>query len=71
MLALVSSGYVLTDKGSELKFMPTCMVNGVRCAKLEKKDVLAEIDFWHQAVLCSVLGVNLPFEVLQGFIKRI
>ncbi|KAJ8419338.1 LOW QUALITY PROTEIN: hypothetical protein Cgig2_024013 [Carnegiea gigantea] len=40
----------------------------MRCAKLEKEDVAAEIDYWQQAVLCSVLGANPPFE---GFIKRI
>ena len=59
------------EEGSELKFFPTSMVNGVRCAKLEKKDVESEIEYWQQAVLCSVLGANPPFEIIQGFIKRI
>jgi len=47
------------------------VVNGVHCAKLEKKDVAAEIDYWQEAVLCSVLVVNQSFEVMQGFIKRV
>ena len=59
------------EEGSELKFVPTCVVNGVRCAKLDKEDILTEINFLQQAVLCSVLGANPPFEVLQGFIKKI
>jgi len=33
--------------------------------------VAAEIEYWQQVVLCSVLGANPPFEVMQGFIKRI
>ncbi|KAJ8423185.1 LOW QUALITY PROTEIN: hypothetical protein Cgig2_026633 [Carnegiea gigantea] len=59
------------EEGSELKFIPTYVVNGVQCAKREKKDVAAEIDYWQQAILCLVLGANPPFEVIQGFIKRI
>jgi len=43
----------------------------VRCAKPEKEDVAAETEYWQQAILCSVLGTNLPFEVMQGFIKRV
>ena len=39
--------------------------------KVELDDVKNEIDYWQQAVLCSVLGANPPFVVVQGFIQRI
>ena len=42
-----------------------------KCAKVELVDVKQEIDYWQRAVLCSVLGANPPFAVMQGFIKRI
>jgi len=46
------------DEGTGLKFIPIHTINRVRCAKLEKEDVAAEIEYWHNSVLCSVLGAN-------------
>ncbi|KAJ8422267.1 LOW QUALITY PROTEIN: hypothetical protein Cgig2_000655 [Carnegiea gigantea] len=57
------------DEGSELKFVPACVVNGVRCMKLDKEDVSAKIGFWQQAVLCSVLGANPPFKAKYAIDK--
>ena len=37
----------------------------------KKKDVVAEIEYWQIAVLCSVVGANPPFEIILGLIKRI
>ncbi|KAJ8436173.1 hypothetical protein Cgig2_034201 [Carnegiea gigantea] len=59
------------EEGADLKFIPTRTINGVKCSKLEKEDVEAEIEYWQQAVLWSVLGANPPFEVIKGFINRI
>ncbi|KAJ8421827.1 hypothetical protein Cgig2_031345 [Carnegiea gigantea] len=59
------------DEGAELQFTPSSLINGVKCAKVELNDVKDEIDYWQQAVLCSVLGANLPFTFMQGFIERI
>jgi len=39
--------------------------------KIEKIDVEMEIWYWENAVLCDVLGVNLFFEIMYGFIERI
>ncbi|KAJ8433396.1 hypothetical protein Cgig2_028996 [Carnegiea gigantea] len=49
------------DEGTDLKFMPARTIN----------DVAEEIEYWQQSIFCSVLGANPPFEVMQGFIKRI
>ena len=48
------------DEGTELKFVPSNVINGVRCAHLERTDVEVEIQYWQSAVLCSVLGANPP-----------
>ena len=59
------------DEGTELRFISATTINGIRCAILEKDDVVTEIQYWKQSVLCTMLGANPPFEVMQGFIKRI
>ncbi|KAJ8421398.1 hypothetical protein Cgig2_009479 [Carnegiea gigantea] len=51
------------EEGTDLKFIPTHLINGVRCAKLEKDDVAAEINYRQHAVLCSVLGANPLLEL--------
>ncbi|KAJ8419347.1 LOW QUALITY PROTEIN: hypothetical protein Cgig2_025466 [Carnegiea gigantea] len=45
--------------------------NTQQIAKIEREDVEAKINYWQSAVLCSVLGANPPYEIMQGFIKRI
>ncbi|XP_074284009.1 uncharacterized protein LOC141608567 [Silene latifolia] len=35
------------------------------------EDVEEEIEFWSQAVVCFILGANPPWEVVEGFIRRI
>ena len=59
------------EEGTDLKYIATHTINRVRCATLEKEDVAVEIEYWQQPVLCSVLGANPPFKVMQGLIKRI
>ncbi|KAJ8421235.1 hypothetical protein Cgig2_000839 [Carnegiea gigantea] len=51
------------DEGTTLNFMQAPVINGSTYAKIEKEDVLPEIDYWQTAVLCSVLGANPPIEV--------
>ncbi|KAJ8421613.1 hypothetical protein Cgig2_010180 [Carnegiea gigantea] len=57
--------------GNNLKFIPTDLVNGNVCAKLETEDVLTEIEYWSSSVLCSVIGSNPPFEIIQNYIRKI
>ena len=42
------------EVGSELKFVPTHTINGVKCAKLDKEDVATEFEILQKAVICSV-----------------
>ncbi|KAJ8420147.1 hypothetical protein Cgig2_006433 [Carnegiea gigantea] len=51
-------------EGTELKFVPARLISGVKCAKLKKEDVIREIEYLHNAILCSVLSTNPPFEAL-------
>ncbi|KAJ8435935.1 hypothetical protein Cgig2_013282 [Carnegiea gigantea] len=46
-------------------------INGTKCAKLVKEDIEGEIVYWQNAVICCVLGVNPPFEVIEGYVRRI
>jgi len=59
------------NEGTELKFVPSSIINGVKCTQLEQSDVKDEIQYWQSAVLCTVMGANPPFEVMKGFLKRI
>ncbi|KAJ8421702.1 hypothetical protein Cgig2_002599 [Carnegiea gigantea] len=59
------------EEGAELRFVPTKLINGVKYAKIDKEDVMQEIEFWQNAILCSVLGANPPFEVIPGYLNRI
>ena len=59
------------EQGTDLHFVITENVNGLKCAKLDQDDIQNEIEFWQNAVLCSVLGANASFEVIKGFINRI
>ncbi|KAJ8423240.1 LOW QUALITY PROTEIN: hypothetical protein Cgig2_030093 [Carnegiea gigantea] len=59
------------DKGIELKSVPTEVINETKVAKNGMVDVENKIKYWQHAVLYSMLGANPPYEVMQGFIKRI
>ncbi|KAJ8438641.1 hypothetical protein Cgig2_016387 [Carnegiea gigantea] len=59
------------EMGNNLKFIPTDLVNGNVCAKLETEDVSTEIEYWRSSVLCSVMGPNPPFEIIQNYIRKI
>ena len=59
------------EEGTELKFISAELIGGKKVAKIDKEDVENEITYWQNAILFSALGANPPFEVIQGFIKRI
>ncbi|KAJ8420906.1 LOW QUALITY PROTEIN: hypothetical protein Cgig2_013563 [Carnegiea gigantea] len=59
------------NEGTELRYIPTMVVNGIKCARITKLDVKSEISYWQNAILCSVLGANPPLEVMKGFLKCI
>ncbi|KAL9227831.1 hypothetical protein vseg_003477 [Gypsophila vaccaria] len=37
----------------------------------QNEDVDEEVEYWQQAVVCYILGANPPWEVIEGFIRRI
>ncbi|KAL9240803.1 hypothetical protein vseg_014981 [Gypsophila vaccaria] len=39
--------------------------------QLENEDIEEEIEYWKQAVVCFILGANPPWDVIEGFIRRI
>ncbi|XP_074271599.1 uncharacterized protein LOC141595534 [Silene latifolia] len=39
--------------------------------QLDQEDVAEEIEYWQQAVVCFILGANPPWEIVEGFIRRI
>ncbi|KAJ8426029.1 hypothetical protein Cgig2_021635 [Carnegiea gigantea] len=53
--------------GAKLKYITTQSINSISCAKIEAKNVASEIQYWNSVVLCCLLGVNPPFEVIDGF----
>ncbi|KAJ8419732.1 hypothetical protein Cgig2_013407 [Carnegiea gigantea] len=58
-------------EGLSLMFVEAFIVNGTRCAKIEHQDVAAEIEFWNQAMICSVLGPNPLLGFINSFVRRI
>jgi len=59
------------NEGTELKFIASSNISGIQCTKIEKSDVVDEIAYWQNAVLCAVMGANPPFEIMKGFLNRI
>lgn len=59
------------DEGTHLRYIPAQVIDGRKCAQIEREDVASEIEYWQSAVLCSVLGANPPLEVMKGYINRI
>ncbi|KAJ8440383.1 hypothetical protein Cgig2_019372 [Carnegiea gigantea] len=51
------------EMGNNLKSIPADLVNG--------NDVSTEIEYWSSSVLCSVMGSNPPFEIIQNYIRKI
>ncbi|KAJ8449649.1 hypothetical protein Cgig2_005671 [Carnegiea gigantea] len=47
------------NEGTELKFVPSSIINGVKCTQLEKSDVEAEVQ------------ISCIMHVMKGFLKRI
>uniref|UniRef100_A0A803Q6X4 DUF4283 domain-containing protein n=1 Tax=Cannabis sativa TaxID=3483 RepID=A0A803Q6X4_CANSA len=56
---------------SRLKYTKPICVGDQIVAKLDLEEIEVEALLWKNAILCIVLGVNPPFTVFEGFIKRI
>ncbi|KAL9238991.1 hypothetical protein vseg_013352 [Gypsophila vaccaria] len=39
--------------------------------QIQHEDVAEEVEYWNQAIVCFILGANPPWEVIEGFIRRV
>ena len=42
-----------------------------KTVKIDYSDIEDEVKYWESAVVCFVVGVNLPLHVIDGFVSRI
>ena len=59
------------NEGIALEFIPITEINRTKCAQLNEADIVEEVVYWQNAVICCVLGANPPYEVIAGYIRRI
>ena len=52
------------DEGTTLEFISVPVFNGVKFAKVDVKDIEEGITYWHNAIICYVLGASLPSPAL-------
>ncbi|XP_062103584.1 uncharacterized protein LOC133814669 [Humulus lupulus] len=64
------SNQVLTPS-TRLNFTEPLKVGDQIVARLDMEEVEIEASFWKNAIVCIVLGVNPPFRVFEGFVKRV
>ncbi|XP_062088610.1 uncharacterized protein LOC133795173 [Humulus lupulus] len=53
------------------KYEESIQRDGKLIAQLDVDEIEVEASFWKSAMICVVVGVNPPFAVFEGFIKRI
>ncbi|KAJ8422037.1 hypothetical protein Cgig2_027268 [Carnegiea gigantea] len=59
------------NEGTTLEFIPAADINGVKCGKVDFEDIKEEVNYWHNAVLCCILGANPPLAVIEGYYIKI
>jgi len=43
------------SEGTTLKYVSKPVVNRVKCAKLDAEDIIEEVKYWQNAIVCCVL----------------
>lgn len=61
----------LRDSPPKLQYYEPELRDGERIARLSASDVKAQVHYWQNAVVCYVLGMNPPFHVMNGYLRRI
>uniref|UniRef100_A0A803PYL3 DUF4283 domain-containing protein n=1 Tax=Cannabis sativa TaxID=3483 RepID=A0A803PYL3_CANSA len=56
---------------TRLSFAEPIKVGDQLVAKLDLDEVEIEASYWKNVIVCIVLGVNPPFKVFEGFVKRV
>ncbi|XP_062099989.1 uncharacterized protein LOC133805855 [Humulus lupulus] len=62
---------LLINEATKLHYEEPIMKNGKKVAQIDLAEVAEQAQNWNSAVICMVLGANLPFAVFEGFVKRI
>ena len=57
------------SEGTTLKYVSKPVVNRVKCAKLDAEDIIEEVKYWQNAIVCCVLWADSPFEVIEGYVR--
>lgn len=53
------------------KIQDAIEIEGKSTTKIDFDDAKDEITYWENAIVCFVVGANPPFQVMEGFIRRI
>ncbi|KAJ8425932.1 hypothetical protein Cgig2_003907 [Carnegiea gigantea] len=64
-LELIVSSYAAIldpNEGTSLNYVLAEMINGAKYAKMSRANVNPEIEYWQNAIICSVLGANPPLK---------
>uniref|UniRef100_A0A803PTB7 Reverse transcriptase domain-containing protein n=1 Tax=Cannabis sativa TaxID=3483 RepID=A0A803PTB7_CANSA len=59
------------SRDSKLSFTKPIIQNGVKIAQVDIEEVSEQTENWNSAVICMILGANLPIAIFEGFIKRV
>ncbi|KAG8381052.1 hypothetical protein BUALT_Bualt06G0081600 [Buddleja alternifolia] len=61
----------LRGAGCKLSYMKPDNINGQNIGRISTEDIQSEVDYWSSAVMFYVMGANPPYQVINGYIKRI
>uniref|UniRef100_A0A803NFP5 Reverse transcriptase domain-containing protein n=1 Tax=Cannabis sativa TaxID=3483 RepID=A0A803NFP5_CANSA len=65
------SGGKVLNSDAKLSFTEPLINEGRKIAHIDLEDVKLEEESWKSAVICMVLGANIPAVVFEGFVRRI
>lgn len=58
------------NDGFKLEFVNPTTMGGQKTVEIEDDDIVTEIEYWSNAIVCYLLGAHPPFAVLNGYIQR-
>ncbi|XP_074265580.1 uncharacterized protein LOC141588019 [Silene latifolia] len=70
-VAEVENSLWVTQSGNKKVIQEDEEESDERLLQFSKEDTQDEIEYWSNAIYCFVLGANPPWEILNGFLRRI
>ena len=58
-------------EGIALKYIPTAEINRQKYVKIDKTNVVSEVEYWSVTVIYGVVRANPLVEVVEGYVRRI